>query len=92
MTKYKIVTTHQFEKDLKRCKKRGLPTNELLKVLTILANDGKLPAKYKSHKLSGNHDNEWECHIKADWLLIWQQYNEELRLVLIGTGSHSDLF
>lgn len=37
---YKLRTTHQFEKDLKRCKKRGLPIDNLKKVVT---NDKVLP-------------------------------------------------
>ena len=31
---YKLLTTHQFEKDLKRCKKRGLPMDKFKEVVT----------------------------------------------------------
>jgi len=27
-----------------------------------------------------------------DWLMIWQQNEQLLRLILVDTGSHSDLF
>ena len=37
-------------------------------------------------------DGCWECHITSDWLLIWQQDDKQLRLILVDTGSHSDLF
>ncbi|MGC4129045.1 MAG: type II toxin-antitoxin system YafQ family toxin [Bergeyella sp.] len=53
---------------------------------------GTLPAKYKPHKLSGNYAGCWECHIKPDWLLIWKQNDNELILLLMDTGTHSDLF
>ena len=33
---YKLLTTHQFEKDLKRCKKRGLPMDKLKEVINEL--------------------------------------------------------
>ncbi len=33
-----------------------------------------------------------ECHIQPDWLLVWQQDDEQLTLLLIDTGTHSDLF
>lgn len=33
-----------------------------------------------------------ECHIQSDWLLIWQQNDEELILLFTNTGTHSDLF
>jgi mRNA interferase YafQ len=62
------------------------------KVIDILQIDGKLPAKYKSHKLSGNYADCWECHIKSDWLLVWKQNDEELTLLFTNTGTHSDLF
>jgi mRNA interferase YafQ len=70
---YKIRTTNQFEKDVARCRKRGLNLDSLQEVMNLLAQNGALPAIYKSHKLSGKFAGCWECHIKPDWLLIWQQ-------------------
>lgn len=89
---YAIRATNQFEKDLKRCKKRGLNLSLLEEVIELLSQNGSLPLKYKSHKLSGNFANCWECHIKPDWLLIWKQDDTELLLLLLNTGTHSDLF
>ena len=66
---------------------------ELLKsAIRFLEVDGKLPATYRPHKLSGDYANCWECHLKGDWLLIWEQNDIELTLLFTGTGSHSDLF
>jgi mRNA interferase YafQ len=89
---YTLATTNQFEKELKLCKKRGFNMGLLQKVVSLLAETGTLPAKYRPHKLSGNYDNCWECHIKGDWLLIWLQNDNELTLLFINTGTHSDLF
>lgn len=36
--------------------------------------------------------NDMECHIEPDWLLVYQYINEELVLLLVSTGSHSELF
>ena len=58
----------------------------------ILETKGTLPQSYKPHKLSGNYAGCWEAHIKGDWLLIWQIFDEELTLILTNTGTHSDLF
>ena len=33
-----------------------------------------------------------ECHIKPDWLLIYQIYKNELVLSASETETHSDLF
>jgi mRNA interferase YafQ len=89
---YKIYTTNRFEKDLKLCKKRNYNLNLLKEVIDLLQIDGKLPIKYKSHKLSGDYADCWECHIKADWLLVWKQNDDELTLLFTNTGTHSDLF
>lgn len=89
---YTLRTTHQFERDLKRCVKRGLPMEELRRAIDILVKDGKLPPEYKSHKLHGNHTGEWECHIHPDWILVWEQNDTELTLLMLNTGTHSDVF
>ena len=89
---YQIKTTREFEKDVKRCVKRGLPLEDLRTVMKLLERDGVLPEQYKPHKLTGNRRGQWECHIKPNWLLIWEQYDMELVLVMINTGTHSDLF
>ena len=66
--------------------------NLLKEVIDLLQLDGKLPTKYKPHKLSGNYADCWECHIKSDWLLVWKQNDEALTLLFTNTGTHSDLF
>lgn len=90
--KYTVEFSGFFKRSFKRCLKRGLDASLFEEVLELLATDGKLPPKYKSHKLTGNYKGCWECHIKPDWLLIWEQDDEVLRLLLIDTGSHADLF
>ncbi len=90
--RYTILTTKQFEKALKRCQKRGLPIEKLRVAISKLANEGYLPTEYRPHRLHGNHDGEWEAHITPDWLLIWKQNDQELTLLMLATGTHSDLF
>ena len=89
---YKIQTTNRFEKDVSLCKKRGLIIADLKETMAILAQTGKLPDKYKPHKLSGKYTGCWECHIKPDWLMVWQQNDTVLTLLFLNTGTHSDLF
>ena len=62
------------------------------KVIRLLEENGKLPAEYRPHKLSGQYEGKWECHIMSDWLLIWEQHDDELVLIMTNTGSHSDVF
>ena len=48
--------------------------------------------KNHAHQVKGQYVGVWECHIKPDWLLLWHVKNDELTLILLDTGSHSDLF
>ena len=92
---FKIVASTKFLKDLKLLKKRSAKDLLLLQnfilVLAELGHEG-LAKQYKAHKLSGNYKGYWECHVKADLLLIWDE-NEQIKLLeLVRTGTHSDLF
>lgn len=91
-TKYELHVTGQFKRDLRRCKKRGLPLDELWKVIEQLLKDEPLAEKYRAHLLSGDRQGQWECRIQPDWLLIWEKREEELILIMLNTGSHSDVF
>lgn len=51
-TKYKILTTNKFKKDYKKMKSRNNFDEEaFITVVTLLANDETLPAKYCNHLL-----------------------------------------
>lgn len=89
---YFISFTKNFNKDVERCRKRGYNMAKLRSVLDILIETGSVPPQYKPHKLSGNREGEWECHISPDWLLVWKQNDQELTLLMLNTGTHSDLF
>lgn len=89
---YRIKTTRQFDKEVKKCIKQGLPMSELHTAMSILAQDGYLPIKYHPHKLTGDYAGCWECHLRPDWLLVWEQNDTELILLFTGTGTHADLF
>lgn len=89
---YSIEYTNRFKKDLKRCAKRGLDINKILDVVKLLCEYGELPQTYRPHKLTGNRQGQWECHIQPDWLMVWEQNDTELTLLFIQTGTHSDLF
>ena len=89
---YSIDTTKRFDKDLKRCLKRGLDLQLVYNAITLLSATGKLPQQYRPHKLSGNLNGIWECHIQPDWLMTWEQNDTQLTLLFLRTGTHSDLF
>lgn len=90
--KYTVKYSSLFKKSFKRCLKRGYDINKFQTVVQILGETGTLPQNYKPHKLTGRYNGCWECHISPDWLLVWEQHDMELTLLLIDTGTHSDLF
>ena len=84
------VTHNKYLKDLDLCIKRHYNMKLLKDVIDKLSNNVPLPKKNRNHKLSNNWDGAWECHIKGNWLLIYQK--TETHLLLMRTGTHPDLF
>jgi mRNA interferase YafQ len=78
---------------LKNYQKLSLTKNDkkiFYYVIEQLSEKVSLEAKFKDHKLSGDFNRCRECHVKNDLLLIYQVFEDELRLIDIGT--HSQLF
>lgn len=92
--KYKVDFTKDFKKEYKKIKKQGKDINKLRTVVGKLACGNILESQYKDHKLNDNKRFKdcRECHIEPDWLLVYRIDNCELILLLVETGSHSDLF
>lgn len=89
----KVDSTHRFKKDVKRLLSSGNTDFQKLKhVITLLADEKPLPEKYKPHKLTGNWNDHMECHIEPNWLLFYRIDVDNKILVLVRTGSHSELF
>lgn len=93
-TKCKIDYTTSFRKDLKKIIKQGKDTKLLLEIVTKLANYEELEPKYKNHNLINDktYRDCMECHLNPDWLLVYKYINNHLVLVLVATGSHSEIF
>ena len=71
--------------------KRGASRHKIEAIVDLLAEDLTLPARCRPHKLSGNWEGFWECHIEPDWLLVYDLDSPE-HLILVATGTHVDLF
>lgn len=92
---YLIKKTRIFEKSFKKIKNSGIKKyilKDLEFVIDCIAGGNNLPVIYKDHKLNGELLEFRECHIKGDLLLIYKIEKENLILVLIDIGSHSQLF
>jgi len=84
------VYTKQFNKDIKKLKGANKKFEKLKYAITKLINGERLEHKYLVHKLAGNYKGRRECHIEADWLLIYKIEGENI--IFERTGSHSELF
>jgi len=89
-----IVFTRRFERDFRRLK-RKLPRHaldyEMLEYVFALLQAGKpLPEAFREHPLDRDFAGFTECHLDADWLLIYRVLRH--RVVFYRTGTHRDLF
>ncbi len=89
---YTISITGQFKKDYKTIVKRGWNIALLESTLQILISGKELPEKYRNHPLKGKFKDAFDCHIESDWILIYKKNIIEQSIILVRTGTHSDLF
>jgi mRNA interferase YafQ len=86
----RILEVKSFKRDIKRLKRGSFDLSKLSTIILKLAKKEKLEARYSDHLLTGNWKGHRECHIAPDWLLIYKIKDNDL--LLIRTGSHSELF
>ncbi len=84
------VYTTRFRKDLKLAEKRGKNLLKLKLILETLVSGDQPDPIHRDHGLLGKFHGRRECHIEADWLLIYNL--EEDRIIFERMGTHSDLF
>ncbi|MGC4129563.1 MAG: type II toxin-antitoxin system YafQ family toxin [Bergeyella sp.] len=92
---YKVTASTRFKKSMKNYFYIASKKEAIGKVIDLLTENGyqSIPPNMYPHKLKGNYAGCWECHIQPDLLLIWKQFeNPEKEILLVDVGSHSDLF
>ena len=89
-----IVFTRRFERDIRRLKRKAprhtLDYETLEYVFALLQAGKPLPEAFREHPLERGFAGFTECHMDADWLLIYRVQRH--RIVLHRTGTHRDLF
>lgn len=88
--KLNFDTTKKFDKDVKLALKRGKDINKLHAIVDKLIKRLPLDKNNRDHILTNNYIGHRECHIEPDWLLIYKK--DSVSLLLVRTGTHSDLF
>ena len=89
-----IVFTRRFERDFRRLKRRlpryALDYETLEYAFGLLQTAIPLPEAFREHALEGEYVGFTECHMDADWLLIYRVKRN--RVVFHRTGTHRELF
>mgnify|MGYP001552112542 CR=1 FL=1 len=70
--------------------RRGYNRAPLDDIIDHLCVGKTLPLTARLHRLSGEWEGFWECHIQPDWLLVYVM--NEVELNLARTGTHADIF
>lgn len=85
-----------FKKDIQREKSSGKFSLEdfatLKEVMSALINGETLDEKYKNHTLGGEWRGALECHIKNDWILVYEIYAKSNEIVFLRLGIHAQIF
>lgn len=90
MTIRRLFTTSTFERDLRRMKRQQRDLDKMEAIVELLRRSATLPPNCRVHPLRGEWDGHWDCHVEPDWLLIYKL--PPAALILVRTGTHSDLF
>lgn len=84
------VYTRQFEKDVKRCMRRGKNLEKFKILARVLLSGKQLDPIHRDHKLTGNYQGRRDCHIESDWVVIYKINADSI--IFERMGTHSDLF
>ncbi|MDI9409587.1 MAG: type II toxin-antitoxin system YafQ family toxin [Candidatus Pacebacteria bacterium] len=86
----RVEFERSYLSDIKKMTKRGFDKDALDRIVELLESDEKLPVRCRPHKLVGKYNGLWECHVRHDLLLIWQE-TEDL-IILLRLGNHVEIF
>jgi mRNA interferase YafQ len=90
MTNRRLFSAGAFERDLRRMKKQRKDLDKIEEIVKLLRENAVLPPRCRVHPLRGEWEGHWDCHVEPDWILIYKLAPGVL--ILVRTGSHSELF
>ena len=90
---YAIILSSGYRKALKHIvRHKDFNAKKLEEVISALSRGEELGLKHRNHELKGKLVGLRECHIQNNMLLVYKVIKDNLILVLVDIGSHSDLF
>ncbi len=85
-----VIVSKHYNRDAKRARRRHQDMARLVAIVDVLQNRRPLDPRHRDHALVGDWQGYRECHIQADWPLIYRLDDDAVYLAR--TGTHSDLF
>jgi mRNA interferase YafQ len=85
----------RFRRDYAKAKRSGKKIAELDAVMQLLVNEVLLPPSYKDHALHGEWQGMRDCHIKGDWILLYELGSDDdgkATIIFHATDNHENLF
>lgn len=70
----------QFERDVKRLRKRGKDLEKLKSFVKLLLAETLLPPQYKDHPLRRNWSGYRDAHLEPDWVVIYSTTSKKCPL------------
>lgn len=86
--RYELYESPRYIRDRENLARNGYDLTDLDRVIAMLLDGERLPRRCKVHKLSGDMDGFWDCHVKDDWILLYRYRSDGLVLEAVRTGSH----
>ena len=86
------VYTTTFKKDFRLALRRGKDPEKLKNVVRLLCEQTPLPDALCDHPLKGQYTGFRDCHVEPDLILIYRIVEQQLQLICVHLGTHSDLF
>jgi mRNA interferase YafQ len=87
-----VFNTNKYKKDLKRLEKQHRDISALNKIVEMLAKQEVLDPSCRDHPLNGEFEGCRGCHIGFDWVLVYKVENDNIVLVLMRTGTHTEVY
>ena len=64
--------------------KRRKNIDRLFEIMALLIWDEPLPEYCHEHKLHGNLEGFWDCHIEGDWVLLYEEPRSKTARFFVG--------
>ena len=68
--------------------KRHKNMDKIYDIMALLIWEEPLPYYCQEHRLHGDLEGFWDCHIEGDWIMLYQIEGNKISFAY--TGAHSD--